>query len=325
MNNVPFAMKKIAKPLLPGWIFRVRARHHLSSIAKKYGMTLSFHQDFSELTRGPKVLRIAANQTIYIPGMIESFDLYFDSVVPIQVGNRFIVDLSGPRYHRLIGFDELPLMFPSQSEPFVTTTQYLEFANLTEGQVAFDLGAYAGVASIVFAQRVGKSGAVFAFEADPNNFLCAAENIRLARQWLDVHNITLVESAVWSHREGLEFSTEGTMASSAASIIGRGRGSVIRVASTTIADFCASRGIDKVDFIKMDIEGAEIEVLKASQQILTRLKPRLIVEPHLVESRMSTDPCCEILANCGYKIRLIQQIGFSVPLIEATPIRERKS
>jgi FkbM family methyltransferase len=319
MNNTYLALKRLGRSLLPAYILEAKARHRLSRLAKTYGLTLSFHQDFTEITRGTKVLRIAVAHAVYLPHMMESFDYYFDSVVPLQAADSFIVDLSGPRYHRLIGFDAFPVMFPAHSEPYITTVQYLQFANLTKGNVVLDIGAYAAITSIMFAQLVGKTGAVFAFEADDNNIVCARENMRLAAQWLDVHNITLVESAVWSHCDGLEFSAEGTMGSSAVSIVRPERGPVMKVPSTTIADFCASRRLEKLDFVKIDIEGAEIEVLTASREILSRLKPRLIVEPHHVEGALSLDRCREILVANGYQVHLLTQFGSKTPLIAATP------
>jgi FkbM family methyltransferase len=311
-------LKKIAKSLLPERALRLRLRRRWHAMASKHGLTLSFRQDFSELSRGLKVLRIGAHHGIYIPHMSESFDYYFNSVLPVQQGKYSVVDLSGPRYHRLIGFDELPLMFPSHSEPYVTTSQYLDFAGLGEGKVVLDIGAYAGVTSIIFARLVGASGKVFALEADRNNIACAKENILLAARWFDLHNIELIDSAVWSHTGVLEFSTEGAMGSSAVSIVGTGRGPAIKVPCTTIGDFCTSRAITRVDFIKMDIEGAEIEVLKASQDVLSQLKPRLIIEPHYVDGVMSTDRCRDILLGCGYRVDVISQTGLSTPLIEAT-------
>jgi FkbM family methyltransferase len=319
MSTISSSFKTHINSLLPRWILRAKTKYHLSNMARRYGLTLSFHQDFSDLIRGAKVLRIAANHAIYLPHMIESFDYYFDSVVPIQLDKNLVVDLSGPRYHRLIGFDAFPVMFPSHSEPYVTTAQYLDFANLQEGDVVFDIGAYAAITSIIFARLVGKTGSVFAFEADRQNLLCAHENLRLAAQWLDIANVSLVETAVWSHGEGIEFSNEGTMGSSAVSVVGRGRGDVSRVPSTTIADFCASRRIEKVDFVKIDVEGAEIEVLKPSKEILSRFKPRVIIEPHYVGGASSIERCREMLTSYGYSVRLVNQFGSTTPLIAASP------
>jgi hypothetical protein len=74
--------------------------------------------------------------------MIETFDYYMNSVVPIRSGSRQIVDMSGPRYHRLIGFGDIPFLFPSHTEPYETTREYLEFAGLKEGNTVLDIGAH---------------------------------------------------------------------------------------------------------------------------------------------------------------------------------------
>src|SRR5260370_37680748 len=131
--------------------------------------------------------------------MIESFDYYVASVVAVRVEGKLLVDMSGLRYHRLKGFSDIPFLFPSHTEPYRTTEEYLDFADLSEGKVVLDIGAYSGVTSIIFAQRVGKSGHVFAFEADELNYECARQNVEMANLWLGLNSITLIPTAVWSH------------------------------------------------------------------------------------------------------------------------------
>jgi FkbM family methyltransferase len=251
--------------------------------------------------------------------MIESFDYYFDSVVPITLGGQSVVDMSTPRYHELIGFDDFPVMFPSHTEPYVTTTQYLDFAELKEGDTVLDIGAYAAVTSITFSKLVGGKGLVFAFEADAQNQACAIRNIRLAERTWGLSNVSLIQKAVWSHSNGIEFSTEGAMGSSAVAITGRGRGLATKVPSISLGDFCQAYALEKIDFIKIDIEGGEIEVLESSRDVLLRYTPKIIVEPHHVSGALSTEKCCTILREIGYQITLIEQFGSSIPLIAASP------
>src|SRR5258708_6862444 len=71
---------------------------------------------YFDLERGVKILRLGASHAIYIPHMIESFDYYWNSVVPVQDVDRQIVDMSGPRHHELIGFGDMPFLFPSHTE-----------------------------------------------------------------------------------------------------------------------------------------------------------------------------------------------------------------
>jgi len=87
--------------------------------------------------------------------------------------------------------------------------------------------------------------------------------------------------------------------------------------STTLEGFCREQGLTHVDFIKVDIEGGEIELLESSVDFLTRLKTKLILEPHWVGGSMSTERCTRLLELAGYAIRVREKMGESEPMIEA--------
>jgi len=247
--------------------------------------------------------------------MIEFFDFFFGAVQ----AEGAVADFSRPRRHRLVGFDEFPVLFPSIPEPYVTTKQYLEFASLKAGDVVLDLGAYAGVASVAFARKVGPTGAVFAFEPDTGNFRAATENINTARRF-GYPPVTLINKAVWCDNDGLDFSCEGASGSSAVSIVGSGRGSVVRVPSTTLSEFFKENHISRVDFIKIDVEGAEVEVLDSSRELLSRTRPKIVIDTHIVAGIPTTERCCQILKEIGgYETRIVDQPGGTLPLIEASP------
>lgn len=306
-------IKKLLAPVIPATLLRwYRLRYYKS----RYGIDVRFKPKSIEICRDGQIIRIGRTRELFLHDMATSFDSYFGAVHPVDG----VADFSGPRSHRLVGFDDYPLVFPSVPEPYFTIKQYLEFASLKPGEVVFDLGAYAGVTSLAFAREVGASGAVFAFEADAENFRVATENVATAAA-LKYPSPTLIHSAVWSHNDGLDFSAEGWMGSSATSIVGNGRGSIVKVPSTTLATFVAKRGISQVDFIKIDIEGAEIEVLDSSRDLLSRMRPKLMIEPHMVGDCFSTQRCCGVLREIGgYDIRIVDQPGMAFPLIEATPL-----
>jgi hypothetical protein len=106
---------------------------------------------FFDLERADKVLRLRSSHDFYLEHMIENFDYYVDSVVPLRVDGKLMVDMSSPRYHRLNGYADIPFLFPSHTEPYKTTAEYLDFAHLSEGNIVLDIGAYSGVTSIIFA------------------------------------------------------------------------------------------------------------------------------------------------------------------------------
>jgi FkbM family methyltransferase len=312
-------LKEAVAPWLPKPVFSLLWMRARRKAAAQAGMKLVTHDVFFDLVKGDTVLRIRDAHMLYLQHMIENFDYFVGSVIPIRVDGVKLVDMSGPRYHRLKGFADIPFLFPSQTEPFETTAEYLEFADLKDGDIVLDIGAYAGVTSIIFAQLVGCRGHVFAFEADGLNYECAQTNIQMAAKVMGIKNITLLRKAVWSHGEGVLFSNEGTMGSSAVAITGGKRGQEQTVESVRLEDFFAQRGLSRADFVKMDIEGGEVEVLRVSAKFLSGIKARLIVEPHVVNGELCTEQCRVILESAGYKVKVRDKVGESHPLIEAVP------
>jgi FkbM family methyltransferase len=288
-------------------------------MARAAGLRLRASDLFLDLERGDKVLRIRSAHIIYLPHMIENFDYYINSVVPVKDGSKQIVDMSGPRYHRLVGFGDIPFLFPSHTEPYETTREYLDFADLKEGQIVLDIGAYSGVTSIIFAQLVGPTGHVYAFEADETNYACAKINVEMAARTMGLSNITLFHKAIWSHNDGVLFSHEGSMGSSAVAITGGGRGNEVIVPSTTLESFLSEAGLKHVDFIKVDIEGGETELLKNSAVFMKGVDAKLIIEPHRVNGKLNTEECRRSLESAGFAVHVRDKLEASEPLIEARP------
>jgi FkbM family methyltransferase len=308
-------LKEILKPIIPQSLVRAVLPRVMQKKAGKYGVTLVIRDRFLDLEKGNKTLRLSRAHAVYLSDMIENFDFYVDSVIPVD-GDKVLVDMSAPGYHRLKGFGDVSFMFPSLTEPYATTEQYLEFAKLKEGDVVIDVGAYAGVTSIIFAQLVGPSGHVYAFEADEANYACAKTNIEMAEKKMGLRNITLIRKAIWSHNNGLLFSHEGAMGSGAAETVRR-RAVQTVVPSITLAQFLKEQGLKDVDFIKVDIEGGEVALLESSQEFLKSSKVRMIIEPHIVKGRLNADRCCQLLESAGHSAYIREQIGAAVPLIEA--------
>jgi len=298
---------------------RHRTRLALVRLAEQKGLQLIVRDLCFDLTREKTVLRIRKGHAVYLQHMIENFDYYVDSVIPIATDDSLLVDMSGPRYHRLKGFGEIPFLFPTHTEPYTTTAEYLDFANLREGETVLDLGAYAGLTSIIFARLVGRSGKVIALEADPVNHRCAAINIEMASHVMALNNILLLHRAVWSHSDGLLFSSEGAMGSSAVTVTGGNRGNEILIPSTRLDELFDELKLKRVDFVKIDIEGCEVTVLEASAKFLRTMGARLIVEPHMVDGVLNADRCGQILKSAGYSVNIRSKTGESEALIEARP------
>ena len=290
--------------------FDVAVRHDHIEIAEKHG---------------DRAIRIARSVAAYLPDMIRHFDYYFGSTTPVDAtrrgGNRRLVDFSTPRFHEVTGFADFPVLCPAMTEPYVTAQQYVEFAQLREGDSVIDLGGYSGLTSIAFSKRVGPRGKVIVLEPDPANFRAARTNFDYHRRINGIDNIVLLPFAIAGRRGSLDFSAEGSMGSADASIIGGFRGAVIQVEAVTLEDLVDRTGLTTVAFVKMDIEGAEESVLAVSGNFFRKHAPKIIVEPHVVAGASSERGVRSLLSGFGYECRSIAQTGLTLPLVTGTPRR----
>jgi FkbM family methyltransferase len=281
------------------------------------GLVVDFQDDHIDVRDGNRVIRSSTRHAIYIFDMVDNFDFFFEAVEPTSSQGTALVDYSKPQSHRVRGFDLHPIFFPSIAEPVETTTQYIEFASLTEGSVAIDLGAYAGLTSILFREQCGETGKVIAVEADPTNIDAVRRNLA-AYEHSTGRSIELLEGAVWIHNDGIRFSTEGSMGSSATDIVGNRTGEARLVPSWTLSALVNRFDLHRVDFIKCDIEGGEA-VIFDDTKFFEQHRPRMIVEVHAISGKMTTEKVMSALSRVDYGCRQVPQNGFDLPLLECWP------
>jgi FkbM family methyltransferase len=319
-RNIPWARRlrhrlgKVIGDHAPG------ALHFMADAQARKGTRIQRRGEVIDIVQGDRIVRIARANAVYAPSVSESFDYFFSSVEPVCArvdgATVLLTDFSTPRLHRMIGFDDFPVLCPSLTEPFVTTQQYLDFVQLQPGQVVIDLGAYSGLTSIVFAQAVGPTGRVIAVEPDPLTLAACKVNFAAA----NLPQLSLVEAAVTTSAGVIQLSSEGALGSAFASLVGTHRGKVVEVEAITLDGLMRRCQLDQIDFIKMDIEGAEASVLPGSVEFLQRYRPKLIIEPHTIDG-ISTAPAIRtLLESIGYRCELIDQHGLVTwPLLAATP------
>lgn len=126
-----------------------------------------------------------------------------------------------------------------------------------------DIGANIGYHTLTFAKLVGSEGRVFAFEPDQDNFALLDKNVKENK----FGNVVLVNKAV-SDKSGDTklFLSEDNMGDHR--IYDSGQGGKFIVAETVCLDEFLKDHKDKIDFIKMDIQGAEEKALYGMKEIL---------------------------------------------------------
>ena len=78
-----------------------------------------------------------------------------------------------------------------------------------------------------------------------------------------------------------------------------------RFKATTLDEWVESSGITRIDFIKIDTEGAELEILKGGLNCLKRFKPKLLVEAHTFVEESLLPNVEELLKSLGYSCERI--------------------
>ena len=321
VKNAPVLRRiltRLAKPLL-----QLREKSIIKNSARQQGISINFYPEHIDFRRADQLIRISRQHLVYSRDIINSFDYYFSAVEPLYYSELRLVDYSTPRYHDVIGYERHPVYFTSFSEPIVTTKQYMEFSGLRPGAVAIDLGAYSGLTSILFKDAVGPTGTVVAVDADNRNIVAIRKNIASYNRATN-ETIELLYGAVWKHDRGLDFTTEGNMGSSASEIIGIDRGKTTPVPSYKLSDISRKFSLDRVDFIKCDVEGAEVFLFEDAS-FFDSFKPRIIIETHIVDGIETTEKCVSDLQKYGYECKRIYQTGVTLPLIECYPPQRRAS
>lgn len=145
---------------------------------------------------------------------------------------------------------------------------------LPSDAVVFDIGANIGLTSTLAAQR---AQSVYAFEPNPATFAYLNQTVE-ANGLSDV--VTPVNLAL-GEREGDLFFFSDRNSSSASHLITDAtlaRASTTTVPVTTVDAFVETHGVKRLDFIKIDIEGFEIDALRGASATLARLQPTVLVE-----------------------------------------------
>lgn len=145
-------------------------------------------------------------------------------------------------------------------------------ANLRGGDVVWDIGAHAGLFTLIASDRVDTKGHVYAFEPFPDNVRKLRKHIQLNH----VTNCTVVEAAVCDSSGSKRF--DPTVHNSAGHLSDSGG---ISVRTLSLDDFLFSQtGVRPPSVIKIDAEGAEVEVLAGARETMARFSPKILLSTH---------------------------------------------
>jgi FkbM family methyltransferase len=207
-------------------------------------------------------------------------------------------------------------------EPFETEIVKTE---IRKGDIVLDIGANIGYYTLIFAKLVGPEGKVFGFEPDPDNFALLKKNVEAN----NYHNVVLVNKAVSSKNGKIKLYRSDDIGDHRTYDSGDGR-KFVEIEAIRLDDYF-DQGNARVDFIKMDIQGAEWEAIQGMSLLLQKNKGlRIITEfaPELLRiSGIRPEDYLGLLVNHEFKIyhadermKKIESVNITEPLDKWMPI-----
>lgn len=188
---------------------------------------------------------------------------------PIKVIHNFVLkhvrsDFVIVQGHKMFldSKDSLNLSIHGSHEEYETR---LIREQIRKGDVVLDVGANIGYYTLIFAELVGESGKVFAFEPDPTNFNLLKQNVENN----GYKNVVLINKAVSAQNGRLKlFLSEDNLADHRIYDSQDGR-KFIEIESVRLDDYLKDYS-GKIDFIKMDIEGSEYGAAQGMSGLLKK-------------------------------------------------------
>jgi FkbM family methyltransferase len=173
---------------------------------------------------------------------------------------------------------------------------------LRPGMTFVDVGANKGDFTLIAAKAVGELGRVLAFEPEPENCHWIRESIELNQY----RNVELLRLAL-ADAEGVATLYLGKKSGWHSLIASpkqqRAGGGAIRVRTQRLDEVLVERNCDRVDLVKIDVEGAELDVLRGAERTLAGNRQlALLLEIH---PSKGVDPgeVCNLLAENGFSLR----------------------
>lgn len=185
---------------------------------------------------------------------------------------------------------------------------YLKHHEIKSTDIIIDAGAHVGLFTLKVAKKA-KDGLVLAVEPHPYNFALLKENILLNR----LRNVILIRVALSNFNGESKLyigktSSLHTIVPKRSHTFISNKGEWIKVRTRTLDSILEELGIKEVNFMKIDVEGLELEVLRGAEKTLTHSK-RIAVSVASYHYPTEAKEIINFLRSKGFQIRVLQSRG----------------
>ncbi len=167
---------------------------------------------------------------------------------------------------------------------------YFRLKTPRHGDVVIDAGAWTGPFTVIAARLIGRSGRVIAIE--PQKVMCERLQARLQR--MGFGTVTVVKAALFDHAGEVAVSKATSSAFDVLNAAPAAPGADA-VSLRTLDEILQNLGIGTIDFIKMDIEGAELEALAGMNHVLSSMRPFVAIASYHVRDGSTTSSRVEAI------------------------------
>ncbi|WKZ25987.1 MAG: FkbM family methyltransferase [bacterium] len=154
------------------------------------------------------------------------------------------------------------------------------YKNLKKGDTCFDIGACIGAISVPFWKTVCKEGKVYSFEADKKNIKKIKDNLSLNRMPTKYvynqavsHKDSFMLLSIIRNQNGWQSLGDPKLDDD----INKNEVTTAKVKTVTIDRFCKNNNISNIDLLKIDVEGAELDVLNGAKKMIKNGKIKKII------------------------------------------------
>jgi FkbM family methyltransferase len=181
----------------------------------------------------------------------------------------------GYKFYCRMNRDDLVFMTGHEDE-------LMKYFNPAQGNIMVDVGAHIGAYTIMASKHVGEKGKVIAIEADPANFKILERNIKLNH----LTNVIALNIAAFSNQTKLklylpEQQSGRTIYNTVISSRAVKEHPFVEVKADTLDRLLNLEGFQTIDWLKIDVEGGEYDVLKGAHNTISKSKGlSLMVEVH---------------------------------------------
>lgn len=167
------------------------------------------------------------------------------------------------------------------------------------GDVVIDIGAHTGIFSIM-AASAAENVRVYSFEPAQDNFPLLAENIKLNNKTnIEVFNCAMAgESGV----KEMYFYPDNPSAHAFSSVAEKS-GEEASVAAISLEEFAKKKGFKAIDFLKMNCEGAEYEILFNCPAKILKIVKKISIQCHDIDESKNINKMKIFLGKMGFNVK----------------------